>query len=472
MPFDVHSESSVELRWVGLGLSLLASLLIAVVVEPVLDVGSALIPGLGAMAIATVAFAQVARNHLSARILTLGAAIAGLAALGASGNLGLAGAASLVVLAVGAALLVEADRPTMACLPLLAAAASLLGQGGYVLAALVAALALPALVGPMVQQPAARVAGLDEGRQPVGPAEPQPRSQPAVAAPAAAMAGRAREQVVGAVASGFVTIGVEPKLSRAGDADMPTASFPHAPAHQFEGFRHRRATVRAASHIGTRHLNSGGPRQDSYAVGQTRTGSHIVVAVADGVGSAKHSSTGSEWAARIAVGRAVHMLDRGQDLDAAVVADTTSEWVERMSKIFFGQRTTMHDVATTLVVASICVETFNCQLFRVGDSEGFQRVADGWHPLFPASGLEDATAALPSNEPAIEHASVDLAPNQCLLLVTDGIADPLIHSTDVGAAFHVELATPPSQHEFSALVGFQRQQAHDDQTAVAVWRTD
>ncbi len=286
--------------------------------------------------------------------------------------------------------------------------------------------------------------------------EPMP-SQPAVSA---------------SEAEGFITIGPNPKLLRNDDADVPLRAFPHVPANQFEGFRHEGAIVRAASHIGTRHLNSLGPRQDAYALGRSRDGNYLILAIADGVGSADLSASGAEWATRVAVGRIAQGLDRGQSVSPEVVAKTVSEWVLKVGTMLFGKASSAESLATTLVVAVVDVREFHCELFRVGDSEAFVWTPDRWLPLFAGSGLEDPTDALPSTDPKIETACAVLDPGTCLLIVTDGIGDPLNHAADVGSHFHAALATPPTHQGFSSLVGFQKQQAHDDQTAVAVWRAD
>lgn len=271
----------------------------------------------------------------------------------------------------------------------------------------------------------------------------------------------------------YITIGMQPKLLRSTDVSPPRVEFSAPAGHQFDGFAQQGLTIRCASHVGTAHMQQRRIRQDAYAVSATNDGQFVFAAVADGVGSEPNSSLGAEWAASSAVGVGIDSYDNhGRLLSAPEMVRFAADEVRRRARAF-GRGAVDTDFSTTLVVAVIGSggET-SCQLARVGDSTAFTRSTHEWLPVFAehSTSPDAPTNAIPADEPEVEVQETEMIPGQCVLLVSDGVGDLIVHAPDVRSQLFEALASPVSPLEFSAITGFQRRQAHDDQTALCVWR--
>jgi serine/threonine protein phosphatase PrpC len=133
--------------------------------------------------------------------------------------------------------------------------------------------------------------------------------------------------------------------------------------------------------------------------------------------------------------------------------------------------------ATTLVVAVVGGDRRGA-VARVGDSTALVLDGDGWGEIWSTGGPEDgplstATAALPSRDgppPAFEVAAVALDAGAALVLVTDGIADPLRDGpTTVAPALAEALMAAPSPLGLALMADFSRQGCFDDRTVVGLW---
>ena len=130
--------------------------------------------------------------------------------------------------------------------------------------------------------------------------------------------------------------------------------------------------------------------------------------------------------------------------------------------------------ATTLVLA-VVQPGGQVELGRIGDSTAFVVSAEGgsWRELFSApddDAVMTATRALPAEVPEPELAAIDLAPDETLLLLTDGVADPWRDGpTTVAPALAAAVAGRPGPLELAQLADFSRQGCHDDRTVMAVW---
>ncbi|MDQ2724836.1 MAG: protein phosphatase 2C domain-containing protein, partial [Actinomycetota bacterium] len=142
------------------------------------------------------------------------------------------------------------------------------------------------------------------------------------------------------------------------------------------------------------------------------------------------------------------------------------------------QALTGRDGATTLVVAVVTPDG-TVTGARVGDSSAFVLVGGAWSELFAAgtgdAGDEDVvattTSALPSPSPRMETAETRLSTGDALVLVTDGVADPLRDGPEtVAPALAGALGEPPGALSLIGLVDFSRQGCHDDRTLLGVWR--
>ncbi len=239
----------------------------------------------------------------------------------------------------------------------------------------------------------------------------------------------------------------EPLLREAGQAADS--------CYRIEGASSARFALRAVSVTGVRHRLAGQAGEDSFA--WSSSGSHLAVAVSDGLGAVSGSEVAARRAARAAAEAAARAGDVGPGIEAANQAAAGRG-------------------ATTLVLA-LLAEDGTVDAARVGDSTAFF-VTDGghaWTELFEQpAGADDQvgteTDALPSATLAWESVRICLQPSDVLVLVTDGVADPWRDGpTTVAPALARALAGYPGPLELARLVDFSRQGCHDDRTLVSLW---
>lgn len=226
--------------------------------------------------------------------------------------------------------------------------------------------------------------------------------------------------------------------------------------------------LRAASVTGVRHRLAGLGNDDAFA---WRSGAPaLTVAVADGVSNVRGSAGAAVLAAEVAVAAACRAMadDGATGPDAALAAA-----VSGANEALIGG-----DGATTLVVAVVAADG-TVTGARVGDSSAFVLVRGAWAELFAGSGpgadddgvVSTTTSALPSPSPRMESATSRLAPGDALVLVSDGVADPLRDGPDtVAPALAAALGNPPGALALIGVVDFSRQGCHDDRTLLGVWR--
>ncbi|QFZ16993.1 protein phosphatase 2C domain-containing protein [Saccharothrix syringae] len=255
------------------------------------------------------------------------------------------------------------------------------------------------------------------------------------------------------------------------------------------------AEVRAASVRGLSHRAYGTVRQDEYAFRRTTDGRYFVIGVADGVSSGRHSHRAAVLAARWGVANLAAALSsvgperfpwgrllaavadrieqRGRDLlrdlgEADAHARSTREIADHL--------------ATTVLYAVIDLApargAHEAHLVAVGDTSAWVLRPGGcWEPRTAvkngnavlASSAVRALPLPPPTEPVPVRTRV--GPGEALVLMTDGVGDPLgAGDGDVGRYLaEVWSAPPPTGLEFAAQVGFARKSFDDDRTAVAFW---
>lgn len=254
------------------------------------------------------------------------------------------------------------------------------------------------------------------------------------------------------------------------------------------------AHLRAASIRGLSHRYYGKTRQDAYAFRTTADGRWLVVVVADGVSAGAYSHVAAEvvtrdgcrlladslveggpgevdWAGLLR-DLADRILTCGRDMlvSDGVVEPTDRAVAEHMSA-------TALFAVVGLALGDATGRAVHC--LAVGDSSawvlGPGREAP-WRPVSHQKADEDgvassATFALPlapDVPPAVKAET--LAPGTAVVLVTDGIGDPLGDGTgEVGRFLAAVWAEPPGPLEFAAHVDFARRSYDDDRTAVVVW---
>ncbi|MCD2196142.1 protein phosphatase 2C domain-containing protein [Actinomycetospora endophytica] len=249
--------------------------------------------------------------------------------------------------------------------------------------------------------------------------------------------------------------------------------------------------VRGASVRGLRHRQDGVVRQDEYCFRQTADDRYLVVAVADGVsaGSLSHEAAGvaarfgceivGDWLGQCEVSELPweHVLKTLSDLvvqRGRAVLRRRRVSVDDWSEGAFGEA-----LATTLVLAVVDLRpddgSYRVEVVRVGDSSAWVHgAAGGWRSLHGLKNdseviASSATAALPQVT-SFESESYRVAAGDLLVLMTDGVSDPLGDGDgDFGRFLSEVWATPPSVTAFGAQVDFARKTFDDDRTAVAVW---
>ncbi|MGA5648496.1 protein phosphatase 2C domain-containing protein [Streptomyces seoulensis] len=251
------------------------------------------------------------------------------------------------------------------------------------------------------------------------------------------------------------------------------------PAVLLDGAEAGRLTVRAASVRGDSHNWEGSCRQDAMTL--TRIGppgaEFLLLAVADGLGSARNSHSGSYQVTRqvaLHLHRAAHVIDealKGAD-ESELRALANKVIAHAVSELPIDQ-----DHATTLHVLLVPTDAAVRErvLFSVGDG-GLFILRDGhWTRRGPADEsalLDTRTEALPHAYRSVKAALFRSEPGEVLLLGTDGITNPL---TQRNPEFAQYLAGAwggpeiPSLSDFLWQAQTRAKSYDDDRTVICVW---
>jgi serine/threonine protein phosphatase PrpC len=247
-----------------------------------------------------------------------------------------------------------------------------------------------------------------------------------------------------------------------------------AAAYRADGGDGPRLCLRAASIAGVRHRLAGEGSDDAYAWRWTPAApggpeeSWLVVAVADGVGTVPGSALAAAAAVSAACDVAAGALVRGDAGPSDVGDDRWWDPVIRQAA-----EAVMDAGGATTIVVAVIDPTGAGAVARVGDSTALLLVDGRWLHLWAAEiddgALSTATAALPASM-AVEVAGVAVPPGAALILLTDGVANPLHDGpTTVAPALASALATPPRPLELAGVADFSRQGCFDDRTILGVW---
>jgi serine/threonine protein phosphatase PrpC len=267
----------------------------------------------------------------------------------------------------------------------------------------------------------------------------------------------------------------------------PSAEF-YIPDLLLDGWETPELTLRLASVRGYGHRYGPAPRQDDAVAFYHAASGGVVIAVADGVGSAPRSHHGARHAVRVAAREVMNGLDVGKVPYWETIFDKVTESLERMADRMAAAMTgaggpppadAARLLGTTLLVALVRPVEGGLQadVAWAGDSGGW--VLDEkstFHPMIRSKTADGVTVvssavrALPQRPLGYGHNNVLLGPGDVLLLGTDGFGDPLGDGTGlVGELFARSLVTPPPPLRFAHLVDFSRETFDDDRTLVAVW---
>ncbi|GAA3636650.1 protein phosphatase 2C domain-containing protein [Streptomyces chitinivorans] len=264
-----------------------------------------------------------------------------------------------------------------------------------------------------------------------------------------------------------------------------------SPSVLLDGATVERLTVRAASVRGDSHNWEGTCRQDAMTV--TRIGppeaEMLLLAVADGVGSAKYSHIGSYRATRQA---AVHLDREAEGIHAALCARDAVKLSALANKAIAGavaelrdgwERTARYenrpyadgDYATTLHVLLVPTDprVRDRVVFGVGDGGLFVLRDTYWHHGTPAGEgvIDTRTEALPHAYSTVESTLLRTVPGEVLLLGTDGITNPLTQKDPEFAQrlAHAWGGAAPSLSDFLWQAQTRAKSYDDDRTVVCVW---
>ncbi|MFF3753494.1 PP2C family serine/threonine-protein phosphatase [Streptomyces sp. NPDC002018] len=256
-----------------------------------------------------------------------------------------------------------------------------------------------------------------------------------------------------------------------------------------DGATHGHLTVRAASVRGDSHRYGGEPRQDALCV--TRLGDDenglLLLAVADGVGSARRSHIGSNEVCR----RIAYFLDQYTDeLAAAVRAGDDKKLIalvnsalgstaERLAQLAAQRGERPEAYATTLrgLLVPLDATVRNRGFFAVGDG-GAALLRDGvWtvDVFGEESGgsavIDTGTAALPGARYAAARVFGPAEPGDVFVLCTDGLSTPLAGDAGMRAFLGESWGrgTVPEPADFLWQLQFRVKSYDDDRTAVCLW---
>ena len=251
--------------------------------------------------------------------------------------------------------------------------------------------------------------------------------------------------------------------------------------------------LRAASVRGRSHRFGGKVRQDAYAYRITDDGSYLIVAVADGVSSGPLSHVAAEIVTRQGCIELADRLakQRPRELDWTAVLTELANQIAlrgraRVEATYEGvELKTYQDLAAYLAsTALFAVVTLDpseaglaVEILPYGDSSAWiLREGRRWVTGQPVKNdhaeiATSKTKALPiPPQQALRAIGDFIRPGDALMLVSDGIGDPLGDGTGTVGAFLADAwAHPPEQLAFAAHVDFARKSHDDDRTAVVVW---
>lgn len=251
------------------------------------------------------------------------------------------------------------------------------------------------------------------------------------------------------------------------------------PAVLLDGAEVGRLTVRAASIRGDSHNWEGSCRQDAMVV--TRIGppeaEFLLLAVADGVGTAKYSHFGSYY---VTCQAALHLNREAASIHAALIAQDEGELraisnkaiASAVSELGAGQ-----EYSTTLHVLLVPTDARIRErvVFSVGDGGLFVLREGQWkwsNRVDDGSLLDTRTEALPHAYRTVKAKLLRTEPSEVLLLGTDGITNLL---TQKDPEFAQRLACVWSGPEVPSLSDFlwqaqtRAKSYDDDRTVICVW---
>jgi len=261
----------------------------------------------------------------------------------------------------------------------------------------------------------------------------------------------------------------------------------------------------AGSTRGTKHEYYGDENQDAFFVARTKSKSHLVLAIADGVSSATYSAYGSKMLTFLVAREVAEVIEQKKPpqveipeiIEAAVrrASDRVQNWQpgELYAPSTPPGPDARHDVSATFSVAVVATQedqdrARKVTLACVGDSPCYTLHGLDWtlRSAVTKDGelLEQATSALPvrmGEDPRLELFEFDLAKSDVLVMMTDGIGTSLASGdTPVGKWLAPRIYGPSLSQDFAGLLStnfsevltYDRQGEDDDRTLVVLYDFD
>ncbi|GLY47526.1 protein phosphatase 2C domain-containing protein [Lentzea sp. NBRC 102530] len=249
------------------------------------------------------------------------------------------------------------------------------------------------------------------------------------------------------------------------------------------------ADLRAACVRGLKNRYYGKVCQDDYGFLVTKDEQWLVIAVADGVAQGSHSHVAAGIVARGGCETLAKALadEHPSRIDWTRLLHRLADDVVRHGQQHLGLRDRVDvsgTLATTALFAIVGLQPdedgfLPAFVLPFGDSSAWLlRPRDGrkWIPLQAvknegnviATSATDAIPLVPHElPPALE---TSLAPGEALVLMTDGVGDPLgTGDGEVGRFLADAWSSPPEALTFASQANFARRSFDDDRTVVAVW---
>nr|WP_246180492.1 protein phosphatase 2C domain-containing protein [Kocuria coralli] len=226
------------------------------------------------------------------------------------------------------------------------------------------------------------------------------------------------------------------------------------------------STTRFGSVRGYAHRYYGEPRQDAIKVVHEIDDGVMVVAIADGLGTA----VGADRGAQCAVEEACRALLCTQTGTTYWAQGVFSQVANRMNEVATSLALTPEDLSTTLAVAALFEgpSSTTVDLALVGDTIPLIFPRDEVEPLPEI--LDTETAAMPGHFPDVVTTSFEVAPGQTFLLATDGFANPVKYGSADSIVEEWTLQLPQSLGRFLWDIDAIVKTYDDDRTVFAYQR--
>lgn len=284
---------------------------------------------------------------------------------------------------------------------------------------------------------------------------------------------------------------------------VPAEVAPGRPDTTFDGAQVLDVEYRAVSLRGLSHAASGKPRQDSYLLRVSANKRWLVGCVADGVSAGKYSHIAADVACREITRELAGALagqpsltspaewkelvenlpwQRAVDQASAAIVARAQEGMppRQPSGAVPDAREVRGSMATTAVAFATAVTRTPDGLLPYavavasGDSSALLLANGRWHPVTAVKDMDsdlasNAVLALPREVEVVPLGGF-LRPGEALMVVSDGIGDPLGQGTGAVGRFLAERwSRPPDLFAFASEAAFYRRGFTDDRTAVGVW---